>query len=1004
MVDMDSGTWVKGLMETTRLPGWFLRCLLRLLLLASLFGAASSWAADSRVKFNLPSDEFPKAILEFYHQSKIEVLFLANDTLSQIKTQPVVGELEPREALERMLKGTGLTFRFVTEHSVTIKQPEVASVPPPPPPKPPPPSVHHMAAAGPTVGHNQLEEVTVTGSLIHGAADVMSPLVYVTQADLSQAPFATVQDALYQLPLVSLDAPREDFGLNNNYNYGSGINLRGLGVGATLVLVNGHRQPLSGVDGDFVDVSNIPTAAIERIEILPDGASALYGSDAIAGVVNIILRNDFDGAETQVRYGGAPGGRDETVVSQLLGTHWSSGKAMLVYEYSDATDLPAAARGYAANSNKIPYGGSDFRSIFGDPGNIVNPATGQPIYGIPAGSTSVPLNPAALSSTINLQNTFARTLLFPQRTQNSVYATASQDVGDSVELFAEGRFSQRTTFVQTFPETATLEVPGNNPFNPFPGSITPVAYSFSQSLGPISFSGETRNYLGTLGARFKLGGDWQATLSESFGQEKLFDTEYNIYNLGALDTALANTNVATTFNAFGGVTNPATLAAIRREDLVHAVSGIEMSSFVADGPLLDLPAGPAKLAVGYERREESLEHTVADIADPPYGTMNARYSRHVNSAFAELAIPLVGDSDHPRAAPRLELTLAGRYEDYSDFGHSTTPEVRLRWVPIDSLKLRASWGRSFRAPKLDDLYDSTENVSFMVTLPDPQSPTGRSQVLGLQGDNPNLKAETATTWTAGFDVVPEFDPGLTFSATYYQIDYTGQIAQPDPADPFDILGQENEWGAVITRNPTQAQIAAICNRADFQGSRPSCLASSPAAIVDFQLANLASTQVSGLDLGVHQKIDSGIGRFELGLQGSYVFHFDQAVTSTSPSVDILNTYGNPLKLRFRATAGWDQHAPGESGLGANLAVNFTNAYDNPGSTPMPHIDSLTTVDLQLRYHTADGDGLLNGLELGLNAVNVFNQSPPFVDSMYGYDLANFQPLGRVLSLSFRKKW
>ena len=128
------------------------------------------------------------------------------------------------------------------------------------------------------------------------------------------------------------------------------------------------------------------------------------------------------------------------------------------------------------------------------------------------------------------------------------------------------------------------------------------------------------------------------------------------------------------------------------------------------------------------------------------------------------------------------------------------------------------------------------------------------------------------------------------------------------------------------------------------------------------------------------------------------------MTSTSPSVDILNTYGNPLKLRLRATAGWDQHRAGDSGLGANLAVNFTNAYDNPGSTLLPRIDSLTTVDLQLRYHTADDSGFLGGMEFGLNAVNVFNQSPPFVDSTFGYDTANFQPLGRVLSLSVRKKW
>jgi outer membrane receptor protein involved in Fe transport len=915
-----------------------------------------------------------------------------------------VGELEPREALERMLKGTGLTFRFVTEHSVTIKQPEVASTPPPPPPKPLPPSVHHMAAAGPMVGHNQLEEVTVTGSLIRGASDVSSPLVYVTQQDLAEAPFATVQDALYQLPTISLDAPRSDLFLNNNYNWGSGIDLRGLGVGATLVLVNGHRQPLSGLNGDFVDVSNIPAAAVERIEILPDGASALYGSDAIAGVVNIILKDDFQGAQTQVRYGGAPGGRDETVVSQLLGTHWTGGKAMLVYEYSDATELDASARGYAADGDKRPYGGADYRSYDSDPGNILSMSTLQPIFGIPSGLNGAPLTAAGLSSTINLQNTFAQYQLFPQKTQHSVYATGSQKIGDNLELFAEGHFTQRNTLVQHFPEPETLVVPGSNPFNPFPGSTTLVGYSFGSLLGPATFNGQTRNYLGTIGARFKLGGSWQATLSETYGQERLSNYEYNIVNPITLNAALADTNSSTAFNAFGGATNASTLAAIRLLDVFHSTSGIETTSLVADGSLFDLPSGAAKLAVGVERREESLEQILPSPLNLAQEGADARYSRHVGAVFTELAIPLVGNPGNEHAAPRLELTLAGRYEDYTDFGHSTNPEFRLSWTPIDSLKFRGSWGRSFRAPTLDNLSDLAENASFATTLADPKSATGYSTVLGREGNNPSLRHETATTWTAGLDVVPAVDPELTLSLTYYSIDFTGQIAEPDAAAPLDILLQESQWAAVITRNPTQAQVDAICNRPDFATSRASCLASTPAAIVDFRLANLSSTESSGLDVDVHQRVNSGLGLFDFGLQGTYVFHFDQAVTSTSPNVDILNSYSNPLKLRFRATAGWRQHSAGDSGLGANLAVNFTNAYDNPGSTLAPRIDSLTTVDLRLRYQTSDDAGFFGGMEFAVNAVNVFNQSPPFADSQYGYDAVNFQPLGRVLSLSVRKRW
>jgi iron complex outermembrane recepter protein len=997
---MDSSFWGDGGKETTGLRARVLRCLLGLALLASFCGAPMALAVEGpegKVKFNLPSDEFPKAILEFYHQSKIEVLFLANDSLSQIHTQPVVGEFEPGEALERMLKGTGLTFKFATEHSVTIKQPVVADTPPParpPPPRPVEPSVRHYASAAPVVGHNQLEEVTVTGSLIHGASDVVAPLVYVTPADIGQAPFPTVQDALYQLPITSLTAPREDLGINNNYNWGAGVNLRGLGVGATLVLVNGHRQPLSGFNGDFVDVSNIPAAAVERIEVLPDGASAAYGADAIAGVVNIITRDDFRGAETQVRYGGAPGGRDEFYISQLLGTHWDAGKAMLVYEYQDATELNASARGYAANADKRPYGGADYRSNNTDPGNIIDPTTYQPIYGVTSAD--------GLTANVNRENQFARYQLFPQKTQNAVYATASQHLGDNIELFAEGRLTQRNTYLQTVPAGGVLDVPGNNPFNPFPGSDTLVGYSFLNTFGPGSFAAETRNYVGTLGARFKLGESWQATLSETYGRENLFQNEYNLPATTALNNALADSNSSTAFNPFG-VTNPTTLAKIRSADFVHAASSLETTSFVADGRLFDLSGGATKLAAGLERREESLGHTLPSSSDSEQ-TVYARYSRHVGSAFTELSLPLVGNPDEARAAPRLELTLAGRYDDYSDFGHTTNPEARISFTPIDSLKLRGSWGRSFRAPKLDDLYDSANNASGLISLADPKSPTGRSVVLGIQGDNPNLKQETAKTWTAGFDVVPAIDPQLAFSLTYYSVDYTGQIAEPAAADPLDILVQESQWAAVITRNPTQAQIAAVCNRPDFQGSVTSCLASSPAAIVDIRLANLSSTRVSGLDLNLHQEIRTDFGKLDLSLQGNYVFHFDQAVTQSSPNVDILNTYANPLKLRLRATAGWSQHRLGDAGLGVNLALNFSNAYNNPGSSLLPKIPSLTTTDLQIRYRTGEREGPLSGIEVALNAVNIFNQSPPFVDSPFGYDTANFQSLGRVLSLSVAKKW
>ena len=984
-----------------RLPGRTWRCVRRLLLLASLVGTTSVWAAEAphnKVRFNLPSDEFPKAILEFYRQSRIEVLFLSKDALSAIHTHPVIGEYEPGQALDIMLQGTGLIYNFATDHSVSIKQILPAEEPQPPAPKK---TVEHHLAAVPTLVRNDLEMVTVTGSLIRGAVDVRSPIVDVSAKDLSYAPFPTVQDALYQQPIISLDAPREDLGIYSNLNWGAGINLRGLGVGATLVLVNGHRQPLSGLNSDFVDVSNIPAAAVDRIEILPQGASATYGSDAVAGVVNIILRDHFDGAQTTVHYGGAPGGRDNITVSQLLGTHWDSGNAMLVYQYLDSSALPISTRGYAASANKAPYGGGDYRSFYTDPGNILDPTTYLPAYGGTAATSSTS---PQLSSVLNYENKYAQSYLFPQATQHSVYATGREEIGP-VELFAEGRFTQRSTYEVGGSADTTVTLGPNNPFNPFSGSYTSVDYSFSKVFGPVTYSGETRNYVGTLGARFNFGSDWQATLSETYGKERLNANQYNEFNLYELEAAELSSSASSAFNPFG-VTNSAVLNSIRAALVNHAVSGVETTSFVADGSLFSLPAGSVKLAAGLERREESLEQSEwgTGPASPEQPTVSNSFSRHVESAFSELSVPILGDPSSKHAVPRLELTLAARFDDYSDFGHTTNPEFGIHWVPLDSLKLRASWGRSFRAPKLDDLYDTSNNVSGLALLPDPKSASGQSLALVMQGNNPNLEPERAKSWTAGFDVVPEFDPELALSLTYYSIDYTGQIAIPDTADPFNVLVDGNEWAAVITRNPTAAQIAAVCNRPDFQGSAAACLASAPAVIFDDRLANLASTQTSGLDLSIRQKFATDVGLFDFNLTGNYVFHFDQAVTATSSTVDILNTYANPLKFRFRSVAAWDRHLPEESGLGASLTLNYTNGYSNPGSPLVPEVGSLTTFDIQLRYHSAEDSGWLGGMDFAVNAVNVFNHSPPFVDTLFGYDSLNFQPYGRVLSLTVSKKW
>jgi iron complex outermembrane receptor protein len=977
--------------------------------LVSLLVVAEARADDPVAHFNLPSEPLPQALIDFFHQSGVEPGFAPTSKMEKARSNPVSGVMASSQALALLLKGTGYTFRLDTSNSVDVipaeKSPEVSALEAARTRSVPPPVARSSSAEQ---GQGRLEQVDVTGSLIPGVQDAVAPLIYLKRQQLAMTDFATVQDSLYSLPIISLNGPREDLGIDANYQYGAGLDLRGLGVGATLVLVNGHRQPLSGLNGDFVDVSTIPWSAVKRIEVLPDGASALYGSDAVAGVINIIMQNDFQGAETHLRYGTAIGGRHELMASQLWGTHWSGGHAMLAYEYSDTTPLAAAQRPYAANANKTPYGGGNYDSYYTSPGNILNPATELPTYGVPQGQHG--LTAAVLSPSINLENQFSGYQLFPEVRAHELYATVTQDLSQRLQLFFEGRFAERNTLRDYFPDTKLLVVPPSNPFyvNPFGSApYTLVAYSFSRAYGPAKFSARSQVYMGTTGAKLQIGDTWQATLSESYGRQALRSDQYNVADPAALAASLADPNPATAFDPFsnGSNVNPQTLAAIERDYPLHVVTGIESTRAVADGTLFRMPAGDAKLAVGIERREESLSHDVSNPLNPAEQTITQSYSRHITSLFSQLALPLIGSPTNPRAVPRLELNVAGRYEHYSDFGGTFNPTVRIRWVPLQALKLRASWGRSFRAPTLDNLYDTSANLAGLVVLPDPRSSTGRSLVLVEQGSNPDLKQETAKTWTAGFDIAPALLTGSTFSLTYYSIDYENRIAVPAADNPFAILIDEAEWAPVITRNPSQAQIESVCNRPDYQGtSVAACLASSPAAIIDGRLANLATTRTTGLDLQAGDSVRSSLGALDLGVTANYVFKFDQAVTSSSPATSIVNTSANPLALRLRGTVGWSREGPESPGPGFDLAVNYTGGYKNPGSTLVPNVSPWTTVDARLVYRTRPRAAWLGGFEFSVNAVNVFNHEPPFVDNAYGYDPNNVQPLGRVVSADVSKRW
>jgi outer membrane receptor for ferrienterochelin and colicin len=261
-----------------------------------------------------------------------------------------------------------------------------------------------------------------------------------------------------------------------------------------------------------------------------------------------------------------------------------------------------------------------------------------------------------------------------------------------------------------------------------------------------------------------------------------------------------------------------------------------------------------------------------------------------------------------------------------------------------------------------------------------------------------MKPETSTAWSAGADVVPPAAPGLSLSATYFNVDYKDKIRNVG-TDSLNFLTQEAQLASLITRNPTPAQLAAACKGiARFvRGSNGDC--SDPiTVIIDARFRNLARTRTSGVDLAADYALDTMRGKWAFGLHGTYVFNFDQQITNTAPLYDYVDTVGYPLKLRLAAHLSWSfRHWT------ILTTVNYSGAYQDPSFVPARNIDSWTTVDLNLGYRLDGGQGWMANTQCNLGVNNLFDQAAPFVNQYdlfsgnFGYDAANGSLLGRQVS-------
>lgn len=881
------------------------RCGLRVLLLlvCGISSARAEPEAEKTFDFDIPGQPADTALTEFAEQADLTLVFPGELVRGRVANE-LVGTYTLQEGIDLLLEGTGLvpTFRNAIVLSIAADEP-------------PENEGGDMKAtkksglmallagifaggagaqeAGTRTEAEQtlpIEEIIVTGSHIRGAPNTASPILRFDRDAISRSGFATLDDFMESIPQnfgggASQDTIGTDSAVGNN-GFGSSVNLRALGPGASLVLVNGRRLAPAGNGGRFIDVSMLPMAAIERVEVLTDGASAIYGSDAVGGVVNFILRDDYEGAQTTLRYGSVTDGDlGEIQASQALGGDWDTGSTLLAYEYHRRDALYASDRDFASASDS------------------------------------------------------PRSLL-PEQDRHSFYANLRQDLGDRVVLSGDALYSTREAFNQ----------------NAFLGL-------------QVNERSESDQFQVSLGADVELDEDWSLNLSTGYSEYQ-FDASRVETPAGTTDGELTESNVDT---------------------------DVWSLDALAEGLVMELPGGGLRLAAGGSFRKENVRPVFFEQALP---------EREVKAVFGELFIPLFGEGNGRPGLEALELSLAARYEDYSDFGSDVTPKLGLRWSPVAGLSLRGTYGESFKAPVLTDLAPGTEALLAFIASDFGLIIEGDPLILlRAQSATPELKEEESSSYTLGFDL--ERDQGLSLSMTWYHIEFEGRIGTPLDGG-FELFFNSPEiYGDFQVLDPdaafVDARLAAANVFTDLTGG-----VFTPSTVdiwADVSVTNIAVEEQSGIDFMVSYPLETGFGSFDLSLNGTYITTFDKELAPGAPTVEALNLLNQPIDLRLRSSVIWSR-----DNLSAAMFVNYQDDYRNTDAESS-HISSWTTVDSQLTYDFGgSARGILGGLSLSLSVQNLLDRNPPFVASQGspiahpGYDSTNATPLGRFVALTATKSW
>jgi iron complex outermembrane receptor protein len=851
------------------------------------------------------------------------------------------------------------------------------------------------AAAG-AADDNTLEKIDITGTNIKRAdAATAENLQVITAQDIARSGQPTVAD---YLRTVSANFASYNETATNSFAPGSsGVALRGLSQKNTLVLLNGRRMAVFGfsqnLEDTFVDLNVIPANAVDRIEILKSGGSAIYGSDAVAGVVNIILKqNSTDktaeaGVSTTTEGGG--GTRDAAITAGFGDFATDKYNVVVSGSVFKRDELLASQRSYTAAQDYRNQ--SDGYLVWSQSANYIGNTNPNALTAFPScghnGQTGQVLNELAFApstsatGTTCAYNPASQISLIPGTERGNLTANGDLRITSNWTAFGDVFYSYVKTSTRETPmglgptslaydpttggvNSVSNVLPVGNASNPYAYPVG-INYIF-QSVGGLDYEIQSNTYRASGGVKGSWNG-WDINASYGHSENHVNQTYFNGINVNSLAQAIASGS----YNFLNPGATPGGTAAIRDNFSYAAVSKLDTVNAKASGSLMKLPGGSVEGAVGAEFRHEILSNLTDNQLNSGqilgFGTQNVIGSRSVYAVFGEIDIPIVKS---------LEADLAAREEHYSDVGSNLSPQVSLRWQPSSVFTFRAVASKGFRAPSLPEISNAASTAFTTVT--DPMDPLGRptESIAEVIKANPKLQPETTNNLDFGLVFSPTSNVNL--SLDLYRISVYHVIATQDTAnnivnDPAAYPGQIFRTSGGLLNYvivPYENKYTLTTSGLDIEGD------------VSFHLGSASTIKVgTSATYIAHLEVDNGTQWTDYA--GTNGWYWDSPIGG-----------GGPVpRIRGNMWASWENNA-----WVAQASVHYTDSYSNYCyvyqicSQASAEVHSLTTLDLYGEYH-----GLRNWrFSASLN--NAFNTRPPWDYFAQPFDITLYDARGRAVEV------